>query len=61
METFVYALQQYLTWTNLLFAFLGTTMGIMVGAIPGLTGAMAVAVLTSFTFGMDMAAPWPCC
>ena len=54
METFVYALQQYLTWTNLLFAFLGTTMGIMVGAIPGLTGAMAVAVLTSFTFGMDM-------
>ena len=54
MDTFVYALQEYFTLTNILFAFLGVTVGIMVGAIPGLTGAMAVAVLTSFTFGMDM-------
>lgn len=33
--------------------FAGVVLGIGVGAIPGLTATMAVAVLTSFTFGME--------
>lgn len=37
---------------TILLTFLGVVMGIIVGSIPGLTATMAVAVLTSFTFGM---------
>ena len=53
-------------WENLLFGFqtvfnvvtilliiLGVTIGIVLGAIPGLTGAMAIALIVPFTFGMD--------
>lgn len=54
MDTFILAIQEYLTLTNLAYSFIGVTAGIMVGSIPGLTGAMAVAVLTSFTFGMGI-------
>lgn len=41
-----------LSWTTVLLTGFGTVLGIIVGAIPGLTATMAVAVLTSFTFGM---------
>ncbi|MDQ2080522.1 tripartite tricarboxylate transporter permease [Xanthobacteraceae bacterium Astr-EGSB] len=35
------------------FLVLGTVMGIVVGAIPGLTATMAIALLIPFTFAMD--------
>lgn len=38
---------------TLLFTVFGTFVGIVVGAIPGMTATMAVAVLTSLTFGMN--------
>lgn len=38
---------------NLLFVFIGVTAGIVVGALPGLTATMGVALLIPFTFGMD--------
>lgn len=53
-------------WENLLIGFqtifnvvtiflilAGVTIGIVMGAIPGLTGAMAIALIIPFTFGMD--------
>ncbi|MDI6753128.1 MAG: tripartite tricarboxylate transporter permease [Thermodesulfobacteriota bacterium] len=38
---------------NLLFVFIGVTAGIIVGALPGLTATMGVALLIPFTFGLD--------
>ncbi len=41
--------------TNLLFLFLGTALGIVFGAIPGLTATMGLALLVPFTFSMEPA------
>ena len=38
---------------NLLFTFLGTALGIMVGAMPGLSSPMAIVVLLPITYSMD--------
>ena len=40
---------------NLLLLFLGTALGIVFGAIPGLTATMGLALLVPFTFTMDPA------
>ena len=40
-------------------ALLGLIAGIVVGAIPGLTATMAIAVLSPFTFFMDTAIALP--
>ena len=47
------AILALITPSTILFTIFGTFVGIVVGAIPGLTATMAVAVLTSLTFGMD--------
>lgn len=52
MSSIMNALQM-LTVEAMLYTAFGTFAGIIVGAIPGLTATMAVAVLTSFTFGME--------
>ena len=41
-----------LTPLNLLLAVAGVVAGTVIGALPGLTATMAVAVLVPFTFGM---------
>ena len=46
------AILSYLSLDNLLFCFIGTAVGIMFGAIPGLTSTMGVALMLPFTFGM---------
>jgi putative tricarboxylic transport membrane protein len=46
-------LSQALSLKALLMTFIGVVAGITVGAIPGLTATMAVAVLVPFTFNMD--------
>jgi putative tricarboxylic transport membrane protein len=38
---------------NVIFVFIGVTAGIIVGALPGLTATMGVALLIPFTFGLD--------
>ncbi len=38
---------------TVLLTFAGVVLGTVVGSIPGLTATMAVAVLTSFTYGME--------
>jgi putative tricarboxylic transport membrane protein len=40
-------------WENLLFLFIGTTLGIIVGAIPGLTATMLIALTLPLTFYME--------
>ncbi|MAU97862.1 MAG: C4-dicarboxylate ABC transporter permease [Fulvimarina sp.] len=44
-----------LTPMNLLLALVGVVAGIVIGAMPGLSATMAVAVLVPFTFTMDPA------
>ena len=38
---------------NLFALFVGTAFGIVIGALPGLTSTVAVAVLLPVTFSMD--------
>jgi putative tricarboxylic transport membrane protein len=45
-----------LTPFNLMLALVGVVLGTIVGALPGLSATMAVAVLAPFTFTMDPAA-----
>jgi putative tricarboxylic transport membrane protein len=44
-----------LTPLNILLAIVGVVAGTVIGALPGLTATMAVAVLVPFTFGMNPA------
>jgi putative tricarboxylic transport membrane protein len=39
--------------TNIFFLFFGTALGIVFGAIPGLTATMGLALLVPFTFSME--------
>jgi putative tricarboxylic transport membrane protein len=54
MELLGYFLQA-LTPLNLLLALAGVVLGTIIGALPGLSATMAVAVLVPFTFTMDPA------
>ncbi|MBO0905198.1 tripartite tricarboxylate transporter permease [Jiella sonneratiae] len=54
MDKLVY-LAEALTPLNLLLAFVGVLAGIVIGALPGLSATMAVAVLVPFTFTMEPA------
>ncbi|GAB6051496.1 tripartite tricarboxylate transporter permease [Magnetospira thiophila] len=47
------ALQALFTPTSLLAVFIGTTSGVMVGGMPGLTATMAVALLIPVTFSLE--------
>ncbi|GGX67279.1 hypothetical protein GCM10007385_40460 [Tateyamaria omphalii] len=47
------ALLAALSLENLTLAFLGVLVGTIIGALPGLSATMAVAVLVPFTFTMD--------
>ena len=55
MEIIGYLLDA-LTPFNLMLALVGVVLGTVVGALPGLSATMAVAVLVPFTFTMDPAA-----
>ncbi len=48
-------LPQVFTWTNLSILVLGTVGGLILGATPGLSPTMAVALLIPFTFQMQPA------
>lgn len=54
MEMLGYLLQA-LTPLNFALAVAGVVLGTVIGALPGLSATMAVAVLVPFTFGMDPA------
>ncbi|MCG8401238.1 MAG: tripartite tricarboxylate transporter permease, partial [Firmicutes bacterium] len=52
-EHFIFAMGNIFNPGNLLFLTLGVAAGIVVGALPGLTATMALALLVPFTFTMD--------
>lgn len=47
------AIQQLFTPTGLLLIILGTSLGVFVGAVPGLTGTMLIALVLPLTYGAD--------
>jgi putative tricarboxylic transport membrane protein len=51
-DTAIAAAQAILTPTGLFLIFVGTSLGIIVGAIPGLTGAMVIALTLPLTYTM---------
>ncbi|MDA8227873.1 MAG: tripartite tricarboxylate transporter permease [Desulfitobacterium hafniense] len=56
MESLLQLLQGFetaLTWWNLLYCFLGVTVGMLVGVMPGLGPTAGMAILLPITFGMD--------
>lgn len=50
-----YGLLHTLHYQNLLAIFIGNMVGLIFGALPGLTASLAIAVLIPVTFGMDPA------
>jgi len=53
METILLGFSDAFTAMNIVYLFLGISMGILVGAIPGLSGPMAIAIAIPITFYMD--------
>jgi putative tricarboxylic transport membrane protein len=53
IEHFLAALSMVFTPTGLLIVFAGAVLGILIGAIPGLGGAITLALLIPFSFGLD--------
>lgn len=53
MQLFLSGLTSLMTPTILLYMLIGIVMGLVFGAIPGLTGTMAIALCLPLTFGMD--------
>ncbi|MBW1800482.1 MAG: tripartite tricarboxylate transporter permease [Deltaproteobacteria bacterium] len=52
-ENLFFGFHTVFNFSTLLLIVVGVTIGIIIGAIPGLTGAMAIALIIPFTFGMD--------
>jgi putative tricarboxylic transport membrane protein len=52
-DTFLATLSVMLTWKGIAILSVGTIVGIIFGAIPGLSGVTALVVLIPMTYGMD--------
>ena len=52
LESLGQGLWAIIEWQNLLAMAVGVVAGILLGAVPGLTGTMGVALLIPLTFGM---------
>lgn len=53
LENIIEAILIVLSWPTILFVVIGVTIGLVFGAIPGLGGVIAVALLVPFTFGLQ--------
>ena len=53
LEQLITGLSTVSAWQPLLLIFLGVSLGIFVGAMPGLSPSMGVALLVPFTYGMS--------
>src|SRR5690606_23341495 len=42
-----------LTWQNVMYMFIGVTLGVLIGVLPGLGGANGIAILLPLTFSME--------
>lgn len=54
LESLIGALAVVFTWPNILFLFGGAAFGFFIGAIPGLGGAVALALLIPLSFNMEV-------
>ena len=52
-ENLAAAAPELLTWSTMLLMMIGTLAGLLAGAIPGFTIAMAVVLVLPFTFSMS--------
>ena len=55
IESMLEGLAIAFSWPSPLYLMLGILMGIWIGAVPGLGGAVGLALMLPFTFGMDTA------
>jgi putative tricarboxylic transport membrane protein len=53
LENIHLGLQTFFHWSNIFAVFTGVTAGIFIGAIPGLTATMSVALLVPLTFKLN--------
>ena len=53
MQNILLGLSALMQPQTLLFLFIGTVVGLIIGALPGLTGNMAIALMVPVTFTMD--------
>lgn len=53
MENFSEVLSLFFVWDNFIAIAIGVFLGVVIGAIPGLTTTMAVALALPFTFSME--------
>lgn len=53
MQLFISGLASLMTPVILAYMLIGIALGLVFGAIPGLTGTMAIALCLPLTFGMD--------
>ena len=53
LETALEGLTLAVQWPAIGYLFLGITLGVYFGAVPGLSGLSGMAILLPFTFGMD--------
>ncbi len=53
IESILLALEILLSWPTIAFVLIGTLIGMVFGAIPGLGGVIALALLIPITFGME--------
>ena len=53
MEMIVAGLLNSISPTSLLFVFVGVAVGVMIGAIPGINGPMAIALFIPVTYYMS--------
>lgn len=54
MQSIMLGLAEMMTIPNVLYMFLGTVVGTIFGAIPGLTGSIAISILLPVTFYLDV-------
>lgn len=52
LDAILTALSAIFSWPTIAFVFIGTLIGITFGALPGLGGAVAIALLIPLTFGL---------
>ena len=53
IEAMLIGLELMLSWPTLGYLMLGVFLGMWIGAVPGLGGAVGLALMLPFTFGME--------
>jgi len=53
VDAFLYALEKVFFWKNLVYIFAGTSIGLVFGALPGLSSVVSLSLFLPLTYGMD--------